>query len=142
MGLVAWTLELCLTHASCFGLKFVCAAQSRRLPITLQFVYLCELPLDYTSPRRFLPKHPPSIHTTSKMATSTEHSPSDTAFHRIPVELWLAIFGFLILPDTEIHIFDQSYQQRLAAIHKLQSLQLLCKLWAVSHIPYPHMYFD
>lgn len=62
----------------------------------------------------------------------------DPAVHRVPVEIWLLVFECLMRPNRDVHIFDQTYQDRRAAVRELQSFQHVCRLWKVSsshHIP-------
>ncbi|KAF2827392.1 hypothetical protein CC86DRAFT_455062 [Ophiobolus disseminans] len=67
----------------------------------------------------------------------------DTAVSRVPAEVWLAIFELLVHKYCERHIFDQLYRYRIAAVHELQGLQLVCRLWAdlVRSLTYRHAAF-
>jgi hypothetical protein len=75
------------------------------------------------------------------MAAPTQEHNTDAAFHRAPVELWLFVFECFVHPDRDVHIFDQIYEHRRIAMSRLQDLQRVCRLWAVSlHIDDQVMY--
>jgi hypothetical protein len=70
------------------------------------------------------------------MAAPTQGHNTNAAFHRVPVELWLFVFECFVHSDRDVHMFDQTYQHRRTAIRRLQDLQRVCRLWAVSTLVY------
>jgi hypothetical protein len=65
------------------------------------------------------------------MATVVASNFSGSAASRMPAELWLAVLELLDEDGTDIHIFDQSYERRLARTRNFRALSLVCRSLAV-----------